>query len=99
MKTYDKASWHIDGGEKALDVVARFRIVFEFLLEKQMLSADGIETLEYAMDSSISLNSIMVNEKGNWFLERYYDEVLSPTASMMQKNLLDAYEKYMNEQP
>ena len=95
MKTFDKASWHIDGGEKAQEVVARFRVVFEFLQEKGLLTADGVETLEYAMDSSVSLNSTMVNEVGKDFLERYYDEVIVPAPAEIHQNLIEAYGKFI----
>ena len=39
MKTYDKASWHIDGGEKESAVVSRFKTLFLFLADKNMLNA------------------------------------------------------------
>ena len=95
MKTYDKASWHIDGGEKSSDVVARFRVVFEFLQDKKMLTTDGAETLEYGMDSSVSLNSTMVTEEGNAFLDRFYDEIIAVTQLEIRKNLIAAFEKFL----
>ena len=67
MKSYDKASWHIDGGEPEYKVVDRFKAVFLFLADKELLTADGIETLEFGMDSSVSLNSTMVTDEGNAF--------------------------------
>ena len=94
MKTYDKASWHIDGGERASDVVARFRVVFDFLQDKKMLTADGAETLEYGMDSSVSLNSTMVTEEGNAFLDQFYDAVIAVTPLEIRKNLIAAFEKF-----
>lgn len=94
MKTYDKASWHIDGGENPQEVIERFHAVFLFLRDKMMLTEDGIETLEYGMDSSASLNSTMVTAVGKDFLDRYYDEVLAPEAAAITQNLLDAYEKF-----
>lgn len=97
MKVYDKASWHIDGGEKKADVIARFREVFEFLQEKKMLNAEGIETLEYAMDSSVSLNSKMLNTEGKDFIDCYYEEVIEHNPKKIRKNLLVAYKKFMDE--
>ncbi len=97
MKIYDKASWHIDNGEQATIVIARFRELFVFLKEKMMLTVDGIETLEYAMDSSVSLNSTMVNSEGKNFLDRYYDEIIASNASEIKKNLVAAYGKYRAE--
>lgn len=97
MKVYDKASWHIDGDEKKQDVIARFREVFEFLQGNEMLSEEGIETLEYAMDSSVSLNSMMVNLEGKEFLECYYDDVITNSPENIKKNLQEAYEKFIVE--
>lgn len=96
MKSYDKASWHIDGGEKESEVVSRFKKVFMFLKEKNMLTEDGVETLEYCMDSSVSLNSTMVTEEGKKFLDSYYDNVLAQDPSMIRENLMAAYKDYMN---
>lgn len=97
MKTYDKASWHIDGGEKISDVVKRFEIVFKFLEAKEMLTDDGKETLEYGMDSSVTLNSTMVTKKGKVFLEACYDCIMSKDLKEIKQNLLAEYNNFMNE--
>lgn len=94
MKSYDKASWHIDGGEKVSDVVARFKTIFNFLADKKMLTPEGVETLDFGMDSSVSLNSNMVNPDGKAFLDRYYDFILSQNPTEIKKNLKEAYDKY-----
>lgn len=91
MQVYDKAAWHIDGGENPSEVVKRFADVFEFLKENGMLNDDGIEVLEFAMDSSVSLNSSLVNTKGQNFLEVCYDEVLKLDPDDMKDTLADAY--------
>ncbi len=97
MKIYDKAVWHIDGGEKTSDVVNRFKVIFKFLDEKGLLNDDGKETLEYCMDSSVSLNSRMVNKEGKMFLDAYYDDVLSHNPIILKKNLYVAYKKFKSE--
>lgn len=97
MKTFDKASWHIDGGEKEKDVISRFNEVFSFLKEKNMLNDEGLETLEYGMDSSVSLNSNMVVAEGEAFLDAYYDVVLGQNPVDINKNLQAAYDKYVGE--
>lgn len=98
MKTYDKASWHIDGGENESDVITRFREVFTFLVDKKMLSAEGMETLEFGMDSSVSLNSNMVTAEGAAFLDAYYDIVLGQDPKDTAQNLQIAYEKYLGKE-
>ena len=97
MKTFDKASWHIDGGENEKDVISRFTEVFSFLKEKNMLNDEGLETLEYGMDSSASLNSNMVMAEGESFLDAYYDAVLGQNPIDINKNLQAAYDKYVGE--
>ena len=97
MKSYDKASWHIDGGENEVDVIGRFKDVFDFLAEKKMLNNEGMETYEYGMDSSVSLNSNMVNEIGEMFLDTYYDLVLNQDPKEIKKNLEEAYKAYIKE--
>lgn len=94
MKSYDKASWHIDGGETEEDVVARFKVIFIFLADMKMLSDDGLETLEYGMDSSVSLNSTMVNTDGEKFLDTYYEVIIAKNPKEIQKNLKSAYEEF-----
>lgn len=94
MKSYDKAAWHIDGGENTSDVVVRFKEVFTFLADKKMLSDDGIETLEFGMDSSVSLNSTMVNAEGEDFLDSYYDWILQQNPKEIKVNLQTAYKMF-----
>lgn len=94
MKIYDKASWHIDGGEPVADVVARFREVFEFLHEKEMLTEEGLETLEYAMDCSVSLNSTMLSAEGNTFIDYYYDSVIAVEPQTIRTKLIEAHKKF-----
>lgn len=97
MKSYDKATWHIDGGEAASEVVKRFREVFEFLYDKNLLNEDGKETLEYGMDSSVSLNSSMVKMKGTAFLDNYYDIAIKKDSSKIRENLEIAYKEFLEK--
>ena len=91
MKSYDKASWHIDGGENESTVIARFIELFDFLAAKKMLNDEGIETFEYGMDSSASLNSNMVTAEGERFLDTYYDVVLKQDLNEFKNNLEKSY--------
>ena len=95
MKSYDKAAWHIDAGEIEADVIARFKEVFTFLKSKQMLNEEGLETLEFGMDSSVSLNSNMVNAQGMAFLDEYYDVILKQNPKEIRRNLKESYTKYI----
>ena len=98
MKVYDKAGWHIDGGEEQTEVIARFNAIFEFLRDKKMLNEEGLESLEYCMDSSISLNSGMINKDGKTFLDRYYDEVDSYQPKEIRKKLEELYKGFKNKE-
>lgn len=97
MKNYDKASWHIDGGENTSEVVFRFKEIFEFLKEKDLLTPDGEETYEFGMDSSVSLNSTMVNEEGQDFLDQYYDMIIDEDIQNMKEKLISMYQSFQKE--
>lgn len=43
LKIYDKAQWHIDGGEDKISVVDKLKIILHFLLDKGLLSSEGKE--------------------------------------------------------
>lgn len=77
MKIYDKAQWHIDGGESPDAVISKFQSVFAFLDRSNMLSTDGREIFEFGTDGSVSLNERLVNGLGRAFLEKYYDDVIN----------------------
>lgn len=77
MKIFDKAQWHIDNGENTVKVVEKFKKVFLFLNDHNMLSDDGLEIYELGIDSSVSLNEKMVTPNGQDFLDKYYDEVIN----------------------
>lgn len=97
MKSYDKAAWHIDAGEDLAEVVSHFRQIFVFLNEKDMLSDDGKETLEFGMDSSVSLNSTMVTERGKLFLDICYDGIIGKNNEELNAILLEKYKKFETE--
>ena len=77
MKVFDKAQWHIDAGEAIEEVVAKFRVIFEFLDSRNMLSTEGRELLKFGIDSSVSLNERMVTQEGFKFLCKYYNNVVN----------------------
>lgn len=87
MKIYDKAAWHIDGGEKKEDVLKRFSIIFSYLAKNNMLTDEGKEILELGIDSSVSLHERMVNESGKTFLDNEYDILLSLPLDSLQNRL------------
>ena len=84
MKVFDKAQWHIDAGEAIEEVVAKFRVVFEFLDSRNMLSTEGRELLEFGIDSSVSLNERMVNKEGFIFLCEHYNNVINYKAEKIR---------------
>lgn len=94
MKSYDKAAWHIDEGENEEKVVGFFKEIFTFLQEKNMLSMEGIEVLEDAMDESVALNSFMVNKAGEAFLDSFYDGVTVMDSQKARSIFQEAYDKY-----
>ena len=87
MKVFDKALWHIDAGEDKEVVLAKLQTVFDFLAEKDLLSEEGQEVLEFGIDDSVSLNEDMVTEEGAAFLDKHYDEVINCDASKIYAEL------------
>lgn len=71
MELYDKAKWHIDSGEKEEIVISRFKNLFLFLNQKNLLSDEGKEILEFGIDSSISIHERMLNNMGKHFMSSY----------------------------
>ncbi len=91
MKIFDKADWHIDGGEDKDKVILKFKNIYEFLKEKELLSPEGLENLDFGIDSSISLNEMMVTDKGYKFLDKYYDKVINFEAETIKEKLEEKY--------
>lgn len=91
LKIYDKAQWHIDAGENEETVVSKFKEVFSFLDEKQMLGAEGKEIFELGIDSSISIHERMMTDAGKRFMEDYYDDVINLSADEMGEALERKY--------
>ncbi len=89
MRVFDKAQWHIDAGENAAEVIAKFQNVFSFLDNHNMLSDDGCEILEFGIDSSISLNEQMLSKSGYDYLDKFYDKVIN----CKSENIMDELEK------
>lgn len=77
MKVYDKAKWHNTDENNELNIKDYFQNLMKLLLKAGMLSEEGEEILDIGIDNDFSLNSKLVNEKGNLFLEKSYDEILS----------------------
>jgi len=73
---YDKASWHIDNGESKKQVLDHFRFFMNWLSDNDLLSEDGKEIENLKIDDSISIHSGMLNDKGNSFMERFYNNFI-----------------------
>lgn len=94
MKIFDKAQWHIDAGENAVDVLVKFKNVLEFLDIHNMLSSDGIEIYNFGVDSSISLNENMLTKSGARFLEKCYDNIINCSPDTISDALKTQYQMY-----
>lgn len=95
IKIIDKASWQIDNGVDKKNVIEHFIFIFKWLDKNDLLTSDGKEMLDIGIDSSISLNEKMVNEKALKFLEKYYDEYIKNIQYGIKddEKLLDEYYK------
>lgn len=77
MVIYDKPKWHIDFGMNKKEVVDKFKLVFTFLSNNNMLSDEGLEQIEIGIDEECSLNEKAVNNKGKSFLEYCYEDAIN----------------------
>jgi hypothetical protein len=91
MQVFDKAQWHIDAGEPANEVIARLKVVFQFLAERGLLSAEGKEIWQFGIDSSASLHERLVNEEGAKFLSAHYDDLIGLAPFEISKKLAELY--------
>lgn len=96
MKVYDKSKWHNNGENNELNIKEYFQNLMELLLKNNMLSEDGREILDIGIDNDFSLNSKLVNEKGNLFLGKNYDEILS-SIDFNNKISIDNIDKFFKQ--
>ncbi|MBO5731840.1 MAG: hypothetical protein J6R67_11620 [Treponema sp.] len=87
MKVYDKAIWHIDGGESKDEVLKKFATIFTYLKKNEMLTDEGLEIFDLGIDSSVSLHERLVNDKGKVFLDKTYDSLLKLSCEQMENYL------------
>jgi hypothetical protein len=73
---YDKYSWHLDNGIDSVKLNAYFQQLAAFLQKHQLLNVYGLEILSSGIDSSLSITSKMLTDKGNSFLSTWYDKHL-----------------------
>lgn len=97
MKVYDKATWHIDGGESSEEVLKKFHTIFTFLNEKKMLSSEGLEIFKIVgIDSSIVLHDRLLTSEGNKFLEYCSDKIINYSSSEIQYQIETVYKNWHN---
>lgn len=70
---YDKAAWHIDAGLPRSMVLQHFGFILRWANEHNLLTEAGVEILEFGVDESVSLHSMMFTPRGNRFMELNYD--------------------------
>jgi hypothetical protein len=74
-KIYDKVQWHLETIEKA-SVLNYFKCLMDFLKTHNYLNSYGLEIYEVGVDTSLSVTSKMLTEKGNAVMESRYDSFL-----------------------
>lgn len=97
MKVFDKAKWHIEAGENHHDVIKKFKIIFEFLNQHDLLSEEGKEILDLdIVDSTVSLNSKLLTKIGIDFIDTYNDTIISLEPTDIEDELKRLYEQFSN---
>ena len=97
MRIFDKAAWQIDNGVPYEIVEEHFSLVFNWLNEQGLLSADGKEILDIGIDESVSLSDSLVTEDGAKFLEMFYEAMITQSSydvSTEKQLLPEMYTKY-----
>jgi hypothetical protein len=94
LKIYDKAAWHIDGGEDEKEVVAKFKAIIEFLDSKGMLSKAGKEIIKSGIDESISIHENMLTNEGNNFMDTCYNNIINKSSKSIKSALEREYDVY-----
>lgn len=87
MEIYDKAIWHIDAGEDKNKVLNKFKVIFSFLKQKNMLSDEGLEILDIGIDSSVSLHERLLTTTGKDFIEQHYDSLINLSSKEIESKL------------
>ena len=87
MNIYDKASWHIDGGQDKDIVISRFEVVFSFLNNQNMLSEDGKEIYELGIDDSAVIHDGFLNADGKAYMDANYDSLLNLSLEELKNKL------------
>lgn len=87
MQIYDKAIWHIDAGENSDEVLEKYRLIFFYLRNHDMLTPDGMELFDGGVDSSMSLNESLLTKEGNDYIKNQFDFLFSCDAARL-KDLL-----------
>ncbi len=75
VQVYDKVAWQLDGGMNEEIVLAHFKFIMDWCHKTGLLSPEGEEIYELGIDDSCSLHQRMFNEKGNLFMQEYYDKI------------------------
>ena len=76
LTVFDKFSWHFDAGVNEAILLKYFSKLMNFLKKHQLLSIYGLEIYDLGVDSSLSITSKMLTEKGIGFLSLWYDKYL-----------------------
>ncbi len=96
LKIYDKAQWHIDGGEKKEIIVDKMKNLFSFLDSKGLLTNEGKEIMDIGIDASVSIHEKMLTEIGNRFMDKCYDACINYDCSEILSALENEYKRFVN---
>ena len=74
---YDKFTWHLDAGIDKDKLIYYFKKLMDFLKNHQLLNKDGLEIYDLGVDSSLSINSKLLTDKGNTLFTLWFDKYLA----------------------
>jgi hypothetical protein len=90
-KVYDKVQWHIETSERA-NILNYFKDLMSFLKTHNCLNSYGLEIYEFGVDTSLSVTSKMLTDKGNTIMVSHYDSFLETVDFNMKTDFSKLYE-------
>ena len=93
---FDKFTWHLDAGIEERKLRDYYNKVMFFLKVHQLLNIYGLEIYSLGVDSSLSITSKMLTDRGNSFLCLWYDKYLKSVDFNKNIDLSFLEEKILN---
>lgn len=101
-EVYDKAKWYLecDPPFPKKKIINHFKIIFDFLKEKDLLNEEGLEDYEFNRSEEDIFWAEQIKEEAHYFFHNYYDALVQSAdygSEQFRTNLIQWYAKYEEE--